>query len=457
MGGEPFVVEDAHRACVPHVLGEAADEPGNRLRHRITGPVEHVLGRSEDAADVACAPGVGQVPRRGLRARSDERLDIRRADRVAAGPGDELLDLARELVEVVADELGEQAAGFRLDGGSAQLELLGHPAWHRSRQHIPEENRSMAGDGFRERRVFAQIAGDERKRRAGRGRLEVRRDRLDIGRLPELDAFEDDQPAPEAEEAHGVAGGNCVVPAHRRRVVQFDRVGFEASTQARNCAIDLGPVAAADQVGRLEAHPPSPPSIGRERGARRRPPQLPDRPVAWANGGGSDAARTGSDVRSHPPVQRREQCRERPVRRGRRRPSRAPSASSTADDRLDQRVGDHPEERHLAELQPENRRRRNAARPRDGRQPQPVSPAPGSPRGRGAAARQRRRSRARPRRTAGIRDRRACTGSTRARWARASSRVCHGSRSRAASHATETAPPETAARITDGCGPTAST
>ena len=213
--GQPFVVEPAHRAGVADVLGEAADEPGDRLRDGIAGPVEHVLGRAQDAADVARAPGVGQVPRRRLGARRDERLDVGRGDRVAAGPGDELLDLARELVEVVADELGEQAAGFRLGGRAAQLELLGDPARHSSRQHVPEENRPMAGDGLRERRVLAQVAGDERERRAGRRRLEVRRDRLRVGRLPELDAFEDDQPAPGAEEPHRVARGNRVVAARR--------------------------------------------------------------------------------------------------------------------------------------------------------------------------------------------------------------------------------------------------
>jgi len=110
----------------------------------------------------------------------------------------------------------------------------------------------VAADGLGERRVLAEVAGDERECRAGRRRLEVGDDCLHVGRLPDLDALEDHEPAAGPEEPHRVAGGHRVLAAHRRRVVQLDGVDVEPAAQACDGTVNLRTVAAPDQIRRLK-------------------------------------------------------------------------------------------------------------------------------------------------------------------------------------------------------------
>ena len=130
--------------------------------------------------DVAGPPGVGQRPGRRVGPRRDERLDVGLGHLGAVRPGRELVDLARELVQVVADELGEQAAGLRLGLRLVQLELVGDPACDRLHDDVPDQQLALRRDGLRERRVLLQLAADERERRPGRGRLQVVGDRFRV-------------------------------------------------------------------------------------------------------------------------------------------------------------------------------------------------------------------------------------------------------------------------------------
>ena len=95
---------------------------------RVARPLEQVLGGAQHAGDVAVAPRVGEREARRLRPGRDELLDLGGADLVARRPRRELVDLRRELVEVVADQLDQQPARLGVARGAAQLELLADPA-----------------------------------------------------------------------------------------------------------------------------------------------------------------------------------------------------------------------------------------------------------------------------------------------------------------------------------------
>ena len=77
----------------------------------------------------------------------------------------------------------------------------------------------MPGDGLRERRVLLQVSRDERKRRPGRGRREIGGQSLHIGRLPCLDAFDEDEAGTAAEQAHRVARRDRILARQRLGVM----------------------------------------------------------------------------------------------------------------------------------------------------------------------------------------------------------------------------------------------
>ena len=78
-----------------------ADEEG-------LGAVEVGLEGAEHLAGVPGAPRIGQPPGGRLACVDGQCLDIAGGDGLLAGPGGDLLDLALELVEVVADECDER-------------------------------------------------------------------------------------------------------------------------------------------------------------------------------------------------------------------------------------------------------------------------------------------------------------------------------------------------------------
>ena len=87
---------------------------------------------------------------------------------------------------------------------------------------------------------------------AGAGELEVVGDLLRVGRLPVLDALDDDQPALAREEAERVARGDRVRAGELGRGVDLDRVGREPAAEPVDGAVDLRAVGAGDQIGGLE-------------------------------------------------------------------------------------------------------------------------------------------------------------------------------------------------------------
>src|SRR5262249_42529143 len=142
------------------VTREAPDETRDRPREGIAGAVEHLLRLTKDGADVARAPSVREVPGRGLRPRRDERFDVSLGHLRARAPPGEPLDFAVNLVEVVADELDEEAARLGLCLGLVELELVCDPARQRARGDVPDEDvpgrRYCLGD----RGVFLQLGAD---------------------------------------------------------------------------------------------------------------------------------------------------------------------------------------------------------------------------------------------------------------------------------------------------------
>ena len=67
-----------------------------------------------------------------------------------------------------------------------------------------------------------------------------------------LDALDDHEPRPRAEQPEHVARGHGVVAARVGGVQQLDRIHLEACAQPGDGAVDLRAVAACDQVDRLE-------------------------------------------------------------------------------------------------------------------------------------------------------------------------------------------------------------
>src|SRR5206468_6533479 len=108
---------------------------------------------------------------RRLTACGDEPLDVVDADPLLARPGSQLVDLGRQLVQILAYELDQNACSFGLDLRSVNLELLADPPLQPALRDIPEEQLAARGHRLRQWRILLQLACHERKRRRGCGRL----------------------------------------------------------------------------------------------------------------------------------------------------------------------------------------------------------------------------------------------------------------------------------------------
>ena len=214
--------------------------------------LEDRLAGAENRADVTAAPGVGEDEGGNICARSDEQLDLVLADLVVSGPDGELLDLGGELLQVVADELDQGAGGLggRLD--PVARELLADPPRQLTLRDLVDQDNALLCQRLREGSVLAEAFADEREHRLGRGRRQIFGDRLSIGGLPALDLVDEHEPTAGREQAHRVAGGDRVVACGVPRREPLDRVLAEALAQPAERALDLRPVAAGEQVGRLE-------------------------------------------------------------------------------------------------------------------------------------------------------------------------------------------------------------
>ena len=155
-------------------------------------------------------------------------------------------------MRVLADQLDERAARLAGRLHAVAGELLGDPLRQLALAHLVDEELAGLRAGLRERRVLAELLGDEREHGVGRGRGQVLGDRLRVRRLPALDLFDDDEPAAAAEEPHRVAGRDRVVAGRVPRGEPLDRVLAEPVAEAAEGALDLRAVAAGEQVGRFE-------------------------------------------------------------------------------------------------------------------------------------------------------------------------------------------------------------
>ena len=173
----------------------------------------------------------------------------------AVRPGRELVDLARELVEIVADELGEQPARLGSAVVAVQLELLGDPAGDRPCLRRPRAGpRRAAATAFASGASFFSSPATSASVVPGAGDFEIVGDRLRVGRLPASRRLR----RPRAACPRRTGPSRCTRRPRRHRsssaaVVQLDRVGVEAAAQPRDRAVDLRPVAAGDQVGGLSS------------------------------------------------------------------------------------------------------------------------------------------------------------------------------------------------------------
>ena len=174
-------------------------------------PVEKRLGRAQRRGDVPPAPGVGDREDRRFGPPDGELLDRRARDLLAVRPRRELLDLGGEIADIVPDRLDERAARVAVDGRVEARELLADPVRKLFLRHVVGEELACLGDGLGERRVLLDPIPDEREDSGRSGSREVRLELLRIGRLPALDAVDDDEACFPAEEAQGIAGGDRVL------------------------------------------------------------------------------------------------------------------------------------------------------------------------------------------------------------------------------------------------------
>ena len=238
---------------------EHADQHRNRARHRIAGPLEQRLARGKRCGKVAAAPGVCQLVTRNLGAAGCEQFDLARADRLARRPRGDLVHLARELLGIVTDDLDQKPRRLRIDADLAVGELLRHPLRQPALGDVVDEHVSRLRACFRERGILLQFRRDQRQHRSRSGIGEVGGHAFRVGRLPTIDLFDDHEPAVATEQAERVARGDHVIAARVDGREQLRRFLADAIAQAPERALDLRPVAAGDQVDRLE--------LARHRGA----------------------------------------------------------------------------------------------------------------------------------------------------------------------------------------------
>ena len=160
-------------------------------------------------------PRIGERERRHLAERHDELADGLPLERLAVRPRDELRDLVGEVVEVGVlplrdDGVEQRAAEVAVDRDAVPRELLHDPVDHLLALDVVDEDVAVLRDGLRQRRVLAQLAGDEREHRARRGVGRVRRHGLDVVRAPAFDGVDDDEPLA-SEEPERVARRDGVV------------------------------------------------------------------------------------------------------------------------------------------------------------------------------------------------------------------------------------------------------
>ena len=385
-------------------------------------------------------------------------FDRAQRDLLAAGPRGELVHLARELVEVVADELDQRAA------------RLGRPPSRRAARTARRP--TPAGAASARRREDARPPSRPPSRARSRPSSRRRRARA---RSP-AQAPRDTRRPPSRRRPSSAR------PRRRRRAAPRRRTGPSAlqaatassplASRALRCSVESSPMRSRsrrsaraifgrslpdEEIRRLQVarhaakHKRRP--RGRPRRARRPPPETSPAPPEAP----PKSRRAGGEKRRAPAVD----CASATASGG------ATGATSRRDEREGEHLGDdgHADDvrgdrhdRHLVELDPRDRRRREPARGRDGdelregtRHRVALEDADDA-RGDDEDRRRRRRTRAGSRRRARM------YGFHAAARPRPRASACHAVAlaARSATRARR-ARRRSPARMTDGCGPTAST
>ena len=256
-GGEAPAAADE-----PEVVDECTGEARRRVTTGAALPLEDRLARGERSRRVALRPGVGERERRRLGNGGDEQLHLVLADRLVPGPERELVDLVRELVEVLPDEVDQRGARLGLGACARLAEALGDPLVDVLLRDVVREHVARFRARLGQRRVLLQLLGDEGERRARRGRGEVRLDRLHVCRLPAVrepalvvaaavDSLDDDEPRV-AEEAAGVAERDRLLTRELLRRDELHGLGLEVAPEPAERRLDLRTVAPREQVDGLQ-------------------------------------------------------------------------------------------------------------------------------------------------------------------------------------------------------------
>ena len=207
----------------------------------------------QDTRCVTSAPCVGQREVRRLGASGDQTLDVGRRDRISCGPDRDLVDLRREVVHVVADELEQRAAGLRLrlrgvERGTAPtptsaVRVAGRPREAARPCRPRRPSRAASPSSVRRRRArgsFREPAPSGRRRSPWRRRPSTSRHLR-----PRSAAHRRRTSRARCRRQRGRR------PSPRRRS-ELDRARRETAPQARHCAADLRPVGSRDQIRSLE-------------------------------------------------------------------------------------------------------------------------------------------------------------------------------------------------------------
>ena len=244
------------------MVAERAGHARSGVTARAALALEDRLAGGERPSAVSLRPGVGQGERRRFCHGGHEQLHLVLADRLVPGPERKLVDLVRELLEVLADQMDECCARIRLGASAGLLETLGDPVGDVALGHREGQNVAGLGARLRQRRVLLQLLGNECQHGAGSRRSEVLLDRLHIGGLPAvrkasvgvppaIDALDHHEPGV-AEQTADVAQRRGVRAGHLLRRDELDSLGLEVAPEARERGLDLGAIAAGEQVDRLQ-------------------------------------------------------------------------------------------------------------------------------------------------------------------------------------------------------------
>ena len=221
----------ARRALLGERLGLADERHLGREAHRdregVRAVLEVRLAGGQRTGQVARAPGVHDRPGRGLLRGRGEELDLAPADRLAAGPGGQLLDLGRQGGDVVADDLDQRARASpsawtprRSNCARTQVGKVARLR-HLEGEHLAGLGAQSAGrdEPFSSPATSASTAPANR---VG----EVAGDRLLVGLLPALDLLDDHEaPAVAGEEAQRVQRGDGLLAVDALRGQRLDRLG----------------------------------------------------------------------------------------------------------------------------------------------------------------------------------------------------------------------------------------